>query len=172
MGSGRRGGDKPTATETESTGNAAVHSVSFDRNFKTYLGILLVFTLGNSSDAFLLLKARDSGVATAAIPLLWAALHLSKTLSSVAGGGMSDRFGRKKLIVAGWVVYAVIYFGFAFASSGMEIWALFIVYGIYFGLTEGAENAFVADLVPAEARGSAFRTYNLIIGIGRCRRAC
>lgn len=138
----------------------------FDNNFKKYLGVLLLFTLGNSSDAFLLLRAEQCGAPVAMIPLLWAALHVSKSVSSAIGGGMSDRFGRKRLITAGWIVYAAIYFGFAFASTGWEIWLLFIVYGVYFGLTEGVEKAFVADLSPAELRGTAFGLYNLVIGAG------
>ncbi len=145
---------------------ASIEVKPFDQNFKAYLAVLLLFTLGNSSDAFLLLKARDSGVSIAAIPILWAALHLSKTVSSLIGGSLSDRFGRKRLIIAGWIVYAAIYAGFAFSSTKVEIWALFIIYGIYFGLTEGVEKAFVADLVPASVRGSAYGLYNLIIGIG------
>lgn len=138
----------------------------FDNNFKKYLGVLLLFTLGNSSDAFLLLRARQTGLSEAMIPLLWAALHVSKSLSSIAGGGLSDRFGRKRLIIGGWLVYAAIYAGFAFAATHQEIWLLFIFYGVYFGLTEGVEKAFVADLTPAESRGAAFGLYNLVIGVG------
>jgi MFS family permease len=141
----------------------------FDNNFKRYLGVLLLFTLGNSSDAFLLLRAQQccgDGVSVAMIPMLWAALHVSKTVSSVIGGGLSDRFGRKRLIISGWIVYAAIYFGFAVASTQPEMWSLFIVYGVYFGLTEGVEKALVADLTPADLRGTAFGLYNLVIGIG------
>jgi MFS family permease len=137
-----------------------------DSNFKKYLGVLLLFTLGNSSDAFLLLRARQAGLSVALIPLLWAVLHISKSLSSVIGGGLSDRFGRKRLIISGWLVYAAIYFGFAFAASQFEIWLLFIFYGVYFGLTEGVEKAFVADLTPKESRGTAFGLYHLVIGVG------
>ncbi len=114
----------------------------------------------------MLLRARQNGVGVATIPLLWAALHVSKTISSIIGGGLSDRFGRKRLIISGWVVYAAIYFGFAFASTPFEMWLLFIVYGVYFGLTEGVEKALVADLAPSELRGTAFGFYNLALGIG------
>jgi MFS family permease len=137
-----------------------------DRNFKRYLGVLLLFTLGNSSDVFLLLRAQQEGVAAAMIPMLWAVLHASKTVSSIIGGGLSDRFGRKRLIISGWIVYAAIYFGFAIASTQAAIWLLFIIYGIYFGLTEGVEKALVADLTYSELRGTAFGLYNLVIGIG------
>jgi MFS family permease len=138
----------------------------FDPAFKQYLAVLLCFTLGNSSDAFLLLRARASGISATTIPLLWAALHMSKSLSSILGGGLSDRLGRRKLIVSGWVIYALIYAGFAFATTPAMMWLLFPVYGLYFGLTEGVEKALVADLAGAEQRGTAFGWYNLVIGLG------
>ncbi|MEO7963906.1 MAG: MFS transporter, partial [Gemmatimonadaceae bacterium] len=133
------------------------------RRFYTYLGVLLLFTLGNSTDAFLLLRARDLGVATAAVPLLWAALHVVKSLTASPGGKLSDSLGRRPLIIAGWVTYAVVYLGFARASLPWHAWALFLAYGIFFGLTEGVEKALVADLVPASSRGRAFGWYNLAI---------
>jgi MFS family permease len=137
----------------------------FDANFKLFLVVLALFTLSNSSDAFLLLRARDAGVGGASILLLWAALHASKVLSSLVGGDLSDRLGRKALIVAGWLLYAAVYAGFAFVSSASGAWTLFLVYGIYFGLAEGAEKALVVDLVRAEQRGTAFGLYNLAISI-------
>lgn len=139
---------------------------NYSPRFKYFLSVLLLFTLSNSSDAFLLLRAKESGIQTAMIPILWAVLHVSKAVSSVIGGGLSDRFGRRKLIVSGWLLYAAIYLGFALATSSPMMWMLFIIYGVYFGLTEGVEKAFVADLVTSEARGTAFGFYNFIIGIG------
>ena len=136
------------------------------RRFFAYLSVLLLFTLGNSTDAFLLLRARDLGVTAALIPVLWAALHVVKSLSSTPAGALSDRIGRRALIVAGWVVYAAVYLGFARATHLYEAWALFLAYGVYFGLTEGVEKALVADLVPAQARGRAFGWYNLALGLG------
>src|SRR5947209_9754132 len=127
----------------------------YDANFKRFLFILALFTLSNSSDAFLLLRARQAGVGAALIPLLWAALHVSKVGSSILGGDLSDRLGRKTLIVAGWLLYAAVYLAFAFVSTATEAWVLFLVYGVYFGLTEGTEKALVADLVGAERRGTA-----------------
>jgi MFS family permease len=137
----------------------------FDGNFKRFLVILALFTLSNSSDAFLLLRAREAGISTQTIPLLWAALHASKVISSLVGGDLSDRLGRKTLIVAGWLFYAAVYAGFAFVSTAGGAWALFLVYGIYFGLAEGAEKALVADLVPADRRGTAYGLYNLAFSL-------
>jgi MFS family permease len=137
----------------------------FDGNFKRFLLVVAVFTLSNSTDAFLLLRAEQSGVAPPLLPLLWMALHVSKVLFSLVGGDLSDRFGRKTLIFAGWLVYALVYAGFAFVASEWQAWALFIVYGVYFGLTEGVEKALVADLVSPEKRGTAYGFYNLAFSI-------
>jgi MFS family permease len=137
----------------------------FDGNFKRFLVIVALFTLSNSSDAFLLLRARTAGVSVATIPLLWAALHASKVISSLFGGDLSDRLGRKGLIASGWLLYAAVYAGFAFVSSVGMAWVLFLIYGIYFGLAEGAEKALVADLVRPEQRGTAYGLYNLAFSI-------
>ncbi len=137
----------------------------FDSNFKRFLVILALFTLSNSSDAFLLLRAQQAGVSAALIPLLWAALHVSKVVSSVLGGDLSDKLGRKTMIVSGWALYAAVYLAFAFVSTAAEAWILFLVYGVYFGLTEGTEKALVADLVRPEQRGTAYGLYNLAFSI-------
>jgi MFS family permease len=134
--------------------------------FWAFLGVLFLFTLGNSTDAFLLLRAADLGVAPALVPILWAMLHVVKSLSSTPGGALSDRLGRKPLLISGWLVYAAVYFLLGRASTEWHVWALFAVYGIYFGLTEGVEKALVADLVPADRRGAAFGWYNLALGLG------
>ena len=135
------------------------------RNFKTYLFIIILFTLGNSSDAFLILKAKDTGIPIALIPLLWIVLHFVKMSTSVPGGVWSDKIGRRRVIVTGWMVYALIYLGFGFSSNIWQIWGLFALYGIYFGLTEGVEKAFVSDLVTREFQGTAFGFYHLAVGI-------
>jgi MFS family permease len=137
----------------------------FDSNFKRFLVIIALFTLSNSSDAFLLLRAQQAGVGAALIPLLWAALHVSKVVSSVLGGDLSDRLGRKTMIVTGWALYAAVYLAFAFVSSATEAWILFLIYGLYFGLTEGTEKALVADLVRPDQRGTAYGLYNLAFSI-------
>lgn len=137
----------------------------FDGNFKKFLVVLVLFTLSNSTDAFLLLRAQDSGVSVAMLPILWMVLHFSKVLFSLVGGDLSDRIGRKSLIFSGWVLYALVYIGFGFTTEAWHAWALFVVYGAFFGLTEGAEKALVADLVPDDKRGTAFGFYNLAYSI-------
>ncbi|HQU81528.1 MAG TPA: MFS transporter [Pyrinomonadaceae bacterium] len=137
----------------------------FDGNFKRFLVVVALFTLSNSTDAFLLLRAEQTGIAPAVLPLLWMALHFSKVFFSLLGGELSDRFGRKTLIFSGWIVYALVYAGFAFVNSAWQAWVLFIIYGVYFGLTEGVEKALVADLVGEKKRGTAFGFYNLAFGI-------
>jgi MFS family permease len=137
----------------------------FDGNFRWYLAVVALFTLSNSSDAFLLLRAQTAGIGTATIPLLWAALHMSRVGFSLVGGHLSDRLGRKRLIVAGWLLYSAVYAGFAFATTPVVVWTLFLIYGAYSGLAEGAEKALVADLVRPEQRGTAFGLYNLAFGI-------
>jgi MFS family permease len=139
--------------------------LGFDTNFKRFLIIIALFTLSNSSDAFLLLRAQTAGVSVSLIPLLWALLHVMKVVSSLFGGDLSDRLGRRKLIASGWILYAAVYAGFAFVSEAVSVWVLFLVYGIYFGLAEGAEKAMVADLVKPEQRGTAYGLYNLAFGI-------
>lgn len=138
----------------------------FDANFKWFLVLVALFTLSNSTDAFLIRRAQMAGVSTGqGTLLLWSALHLSKVVSSVVGGDLSDRLGRKTLIIAGWLLYAAVYLGFAYVSSPAGAWALFLIYGVYFGLAEGAEKALVADLVRPEQRGTAYGLYNLAFGI-------
>jgi MFS family permease len=128
--------------------------------------VLVVFTLGNSSDAFLLLRATQLGVAPALVPVLWALLNFVKAAGNVPGGVLSDRVGRRPLLIAGWAIYAAVYLGFGLAASAWQVWWLFAAYGLYFGATEGVEKALVADFVPAEGRGAAFGFYNLALGIG------
>jgi len=132
---------------------------------KTYCIILAVFALGGSSDAFLLLRARDLGVAVALLPLLWTAFNASKLVSSYFGGSFSDRAPRVFVIVSGWIVYAATYLAFAFARAPWHAWALFLVYGTYYGLTEPVEKALVRDLTSAELRSRAYGLYNFVVGV-------
>ncbi len=130
-----------------------------------YLVILFVFTLSNSSDAFLLLHAQNCGVPIAQIPLLWMALHIVKTSTVMPFGALSDRLGRRRLILCGWLVYAVVYILFGYATSASQIWLIFILYGLFSGFTEGTERAFLADLTTSGIRGKAYGWYNFIVGV-------
>jgi MFS family permease len=136
------------------------------KRFWAYLVVVLLFTLGNSTDAFLLLRANQLGVPIAMAPILWALLNFVKSATGTYGGGLSDRVGRKPLIVGGWILYSAVYFAFGWATAAWHAWILFAVYGIFYGMTEGTEKALVADIVPTRRRGSAFGWYNLAIGLG------
>ena len=137
----------------------------FDRNFRLYLVALVVFTLGNSSDAFLLVRAAELGVPVVMLPLLWSAFHVAKSCSNLFLGRAVDRFGPRPFLFLGWVVYAAIYLAFALATEAWEAWALFLGYALFYGLTEPAEKKLVADLVGSERKGLAYGWYNFAIGI-------
>jgi MFS family permease len=134
--------------------------------FRTYLAAVVLFTLGNSSDVFLALRAQELGVAVALVPVVWTVLNLVRAFTSTPGGQLSDRIGRRPSIIAGWLLYAAVYLGFGLARSAWQVWALFAVYGIYYGLVEGPERALVADLVASDQRGRAFGWFHLCVGIG------
>ena len=135
------------------------------RPFVAYLASVVLFGLGNSSDAFLLLRAHDAGLPVTAAPLLWSAHHVVKSLASAWGGGLSDRIGRRRALALGWLVYAAIYAGFARAQGAVAIVALFVAYGLYFGLVGGAGKALVAEVVPPAARARGFGAYHLCVGL-------
>jgi MFS family permease len=151
--------------ETEAAGIPAVRGGLRSRRLLGYLGVLMIFTLGNASDAFLLLRARELGVAVAWIPVLWGALHVSKMVWNLVGGSLADRIGPVPAILAGWLVYAVTYAGFALASESWHAWGLFLGYGLFYGLTEPTEKALVATLAPSALRARAFGAYHFAIGI-------
>jgi MFS family permease len=135
-------------------------------SFTRFMLVLTIFTLGNSTDAFLLLKLTDVAGSVRFVPLMWAALHVVKASVSMAAGSWSDRIGRRAVIAIGWLVYAIVYSGFAVSSTLPALLVCFLVYGFYFGFAEGTEKALVADLAPAERRGFAFGVYNAVTGIG------
>ncbi len=137
----------------------------FNRDFRLYLFALVIFTLGNSSDAFLLVRAGQLGVPTVALPLLWSAFHVVKSSSNLLLGHAVDRFGSRRFIFLGWFVYAGIYLAFALATTAWEVWVLFLSYALFYGLTEPAEKTLVAELVSSERRGLAYGWYNFAIGI-------
>lgn len=143
------------------SGNAALPR----GRFLGYLAVLVLFTLGNASDAFLLLRSRDLGVPLAAIPMLWGTLHVSKMVFNVAGGALSDRVGPRPAILGGWLIYAATYAGFALAGAAWHAWALFLAYGLFYGLTEPTERVLVARVAPAAVRARAYGAYHFAIGI-------
>ncbi len=138
---------------------------SMGRPFSVFLVIVSVFTLGNSSDAFLVLRAQNLGVTVIGILAMLAMFNLIYALVSTPAGSLSDRVGRRRLIIGGWLVYAAIYFGFALAQADWQVWLLYVAYGLYYGLAFGTYNAMVADLVPDNLRGTAYGTYNAVIGL-------
>ncbi|MHB0886487.1 MAG: MFS transporter [Bacillota bacterium] len=137
----------------------------FDTRFRSFLGIIIVFTLGNSSDAFLVLRAQQLGLSLVQIFLMLAAFNVITSASSVPAGVLSDKFGRQKVIIGGWLLYGLIYLGFAFARAGWQVWMLYALYGLYYGLTDGVGKALVADVVPSEKRGTAYGLYNAAVGV-------
>jgi MFS family permease len=159
--------DVPKHAEAKKDAGAIDQMASgMTKRFWAYLVVVLLFTLGNSTDAFLLLRANQLGVPIAMAPILWALLNFVKSATGTYGGGLSDRIGRKPLIVGGWILYSAVYFAFGWATAAWHAWILFAVYGIFYGMTEGSEKALVADIVPTQRRGSAFGWYNLAIGLG------
>ncbi|MCA1827136.1 MAG: MFS transporter [Myxococcales bacterium] len=130
------------------------------------LAAIGLFTLGNSTDALLVLRAQTVGVPTAQLPLLWALLHVVRSLLSWPAGRAADVLGRRRALIAGWLWYAACYAGFAFAEAPSQMWALFAAYGLVAALTEGSERALIAAAVPSEQRGRALGIYNLVSGVG------
>ena len=138
---------------------------SLGKRFCLFLLVVGIFDLGNSSDAFLVLRAQERGLSVIGVLGMLATFNLVYTLVSTPAGSLSDRVGRKRLIVGGWLVYAVIYLGFGLVRTGWQVWALYAVYGVYYGMAYGTAKAMVADIVPVELRGTAYGTYNAVLGL-------
>lgn len=136
-----------------------------DNRFKAFLLASILFTLGNSSDSFIILRGQERGLNVIQVMLMLMTFNLVYTLLAGPFGALSDKIGRRKLIIAGWLAYGLVYLGFALSTTGWGIWVLFGFYGIYYAMTEGAAKAFVADLVPAERRGTAYGLYNAAIAL-------
>jgi MFS family permease len=130
-----------------------------------FVGARFLFTLGNSTDAFLLLRMSEAGIGAAGIAALWSALHVVKLASNLVAGQLSDTFGRRPLMLAGWGVYAAVYAGFALFDSAAAFVALLLVYGLHFGLTEPVERAWVTDLAPPALRGTALGAFHAAVGV-------
>jgi MFS family permease len=153
---------RPPAPPVPVSGQGA--GARLPRGFWVATGIFVLFAFANSTDAFLLLRARDSGVPLWQIPLLWAFFHAVKAAAGVPGGSLADRIGRVPCVAIGWVVYALAYAGFAWVASPGALWALFAGYGLFFALTEGAERALIADLVHEKLRGRAYGIFHGSVG--------
>lgn len=155
--------------ETAPTGPAAeplrLTLAPFDGRFRRFLLALTLFTLGNSSDAFLLVRAGELGVPTVQLPLLWLVFHLGKSAGNTLAGPLVDRIGPTRPLRVGWVLYAVSYVAFGLATAAWHIWCLFLVYAVFYALTEPAEKSYVASLAGPENRGLAFGWYNFAIGV-------
>jgi MFS family permease len=146
--------------------SAPVFSLAgLDSRFRFFLLSLILFTLGNSSDAFITLRGQERGLTVLQIMGMLLTFNAVYTIFAGPLGALSDRIGRRKLILSGWVLYGLIYLGFALAQTGWQIWALYGLYGLFYASTEGAAKALVADLVPDERRGQAYGMYNAAIGI-------
>ena len=136
-----------------------------DKRFWIFLGIIFLFTLGNSSDAFLILRAQNLGNPVLTILLMLVLFNFVYASLSTPAGILSDKLGRRRIILLGWLIYTLVYLGFAMASVSWQIWLLFGFYGVYYGLAEGVARAFVADLVPEEKRGTAYGLFHGIVGV-------
>ena len=156
----------PEAGADLKTAQAEFSGKPLGPQLKRYLLILSIFMLGNSSDAFLLLQLSNAGVPLMGLTLLWSVQHGIKALLSMYGGALSDRIGRRALIISGWVIYAVVYFGFAFSSSIYALIGWFLLYSVYFTATEGSEKALIADLSSDDVRATAYGWHAAVQGFG------
>jgi len=138
---------------------------NLNRRFVRFSLISTLFTIGNFSDAFLALRAQDAGMLPALIPLCFFAFNMSTSLFSLPVGMLSDRIGRRPVLISGFFIFAAVYFGFGIAKSVSWIWVLFVLYGFYYAFTEGIQKAYIADIVPQGQRGTAMGTYNAMVGL-------
>jgi MFS family permease len=157
-------GARDVAADKKST--APILSLKgMDNRFKVFMLVLVLFTLGNSSDAFIILRAQERGLDILQIMLMLMTFNLIYSVLAGPLGALSDKIGRRRLIIGGWIAYGLVYLGFALSRTGWQIWTLFGFYGIYYAASEGSAKALIADLVPAERRGTAYGLYNAAIGL-------
>jgi MFS family permease len=157
--------DTARAPAVAAAAPAAARAGALQPGFGSYLTVCVLFAFGNSSDAFLLVRARELGWSAATVPLLWFFHHLVKSMAAIPGGVLSDRHSRAVVVSAGWAAYALTYLGFGFANARWQILVLFVAYALYHGLAEGAERAIIADLAEPGARGRAFGLYHGLVGV-------
>jgi MFS family permease len=156
------------AREVTAEGQSKAPLLSFkgmDKRFKIFLGVVILFTLGNSSDSFIILRGQERGLSLLQIMGMLMTFNLIYALLSGPLGALSDRIGRRKLIIGGWIAYGLVYLGFALSKTGWQIWALFGLYGLYYAATEGTAKALIADLVTPERRGTAYGLFNAAVGL-------
>ncbi len=158
-------GAREARKEGASAGRFDIALRGFDRRFRLFVAVMVVFTLGNSSDAFLILRAQNAGLSVPGILGMMLTFNLVYAVFASPVGALSDRFGRRRLLIGGWFLYALVYVGFAAASKGWHAWSLMGVYGVYYAMTHGVAKAYVADLVPPERRGMAYGAYNAAVGV-------
>lgn len=153
------------AARTNSSALPSLNWKAFDVRFRAFLVVVVLFTLGNSSDSFIILRAEDRGLSV--LQIMGMLMTFNAVYASLAGplGSLSDRVGRRKLMFVGWTIYGLVYLGLALSRSGYQIWILYAIYGIYYALTEGVAKALVADIVPQVKRGTAYGLFNAAIGI-------
>jgi len=144
---------------------ARLSLAGLDSRFKLFLFVLVLFTLGNSSDSFVILLGQNRGLDIVQIMLMLMTFNLVYASLASPLGSLSDRIGRRKLIIGGWIAYGLVYLGLALSHTGWHVWVLYGLYGIYYAATDGVARALVADMVPAERRGTAYGLYNAAIGI-------
>lgn len=137
----------------------------FDWRFKFFVSIATIFAIGNSSDVFLILRAQQIGIPTVMIPVVYLLFNLIYSLSAIPAGIAADRFGRKRVILLGFILFAILYYGFAIAKDTKAIWLLFAFYGLFMGLTEGIQKAFLATIIPSDFKATAFGVYNTAVGL-------
>ena len=156
---------QPAHTEKTKQARPSLRLGSFDRPFKLFLLVATVFSLGNFSDAFLILRARDVGISATNVLLLYVLFNSVEASLSISAGAVSDRLGRRNVILVGYLVFAVVYAGFGLARQPATIWILFGFYGLYYALTQGVQRAFAADLVGAGLRGTGLGAYHTLTGL-------
>ncbi len=137
----------------------------FDWKFKLFVAIATLFAIGNSSDVFLILRAQQAGIPAIMIPVVYLLFNLIYSLSAIPAGAAADRFGKKRVILLGFVLFAILYYGFAVAGDAGTIWVLFAFYGLFMGLTEGIQKAFLATIIPQDFKATAFGVFNTAVGI-------
>ena len=138
---------------------------SLGRSYKIFIAVVVLFSIGNSSDAFLILQAQNVGIPLAIIPLVYLVFNLVYALGALPAGLVSDRIGPRPIILMAFILFGFIYLGFAEARQPMHIWLLFVAYGLFMAMTEGVQKAFLATLVPAEFKATGFGLYNTLVGV-------